>query len=159
LQYTVALLRHRVAALPDRAAGWHPEDKKWCAKEIIGHLTEEDNCDFVGRIRMMIEKQEPALKVNDQDEVARARRDCDKTLRDLMDEFESVRTDSVALVKKLKADDLDRGGIHPRTGRIAIRELLHEWVYHDLNHIRQIDVNFQRFLLGHLGNMKQFYQT
>jgi NADP-dependent 3-hydroxy acid dehydrogenase YdfG len=109
--------------------------------------------------RMMLEKPEPVLKVNDQDEVARTRRDCEKTLRDLLDEFESVRTDSVTFVKKLKTEDLDCGSIHAKTGHITVRELLHEWVYHDLNHVSQINANFQRFLLNHLGGMQQFYQS
>jgi hypothetical protein len=156
---TVALLRRRFTAFPARAAGWHPEIKKWCAKEIVGHLIEEDSRDFVGRIRTMVEEQEPALKVNDQDEVARSRRDCDRNLSDLLDEFEAIRMQSVAFVKRLGADDLDKAGIHPRIGRIRVRELLHEWVYHDLNHLRQIDANLQKFLFGHLGNMKQFYQS
>jgi len=159
LQSTVMLLRQRAATLPDRAISWHPDIGKWCTKEIIGHLTEEDHRDFVGRMRRMLEETEPSLKVNDQDKVARARRDCEKTLTALLDEFESVRTESVAFVKTLSAADLGRGGIHPRIGRITIQELLHEWIYHDLNHFRQIDANLQRFLLNHLGNMQKFYPS
>ena len=45
--------------------------KKWCIKEVIGHLTEEDKRDFAGRIEAMLDELEPSLKLNDQEEVAR----------------------------------------------------------------------------------------
>ena len=62
-------------------------------------------------------------------------------------------------MKKLKPEDLDCGGIHPKIGHITVRELLHEWVYHDLNHVSQINANFQGLLLNHLGGMQQFYKS
>ena len=159
LQNTTTVLRQLVAALPDRVVALHPGPGKWCIKEVIGHLTEEDKRDFVGRIRMMLDEPEPSLKVSDQEEVARARRDCEKNLHDLLDEFNTVRSSSVAFVVGLRATELDRGGVHPKIGHIRIRELLHEWIYHDLNHIRQIDANVQRFLWDHLGNMQRFYTS
>ena len=157
LHNTMIVLRQRVTALPDRAVARHPSSSKWCIKEVIGHLTEEDKRDFVGRIQAMLDELEPSLELNDQEEVARLRRDCDRNLRDLMDEFETVRCSSISFVMKLGVKDLDRGGVHPKIGRIRIRELLHEWIYHDLNHLRQIDANVQRFLWEHLGNMQRFY--
>ncbi len=159
LQNTTIVLRQRVTVLPDRAVAWHPGPAKWCIKEVIGHLTEEDKRDFAGRIEAMLDELEPSLKLNDQEEVARVRHDCDKNVRDLLDEFDTVRGSSIALVMKLGGTDLDRGGVHPKIGRIRICELLHEWIYHDLNHLRQIDANVQAFLWDHLGNMQRFYPS
>ena len=157
LHITTVVLRQRVTALPDRAITRHPGSAKWCIKEVIGHLAEEDKRDFVGRIQAMLDELDPSLKPNDQEEVARLRHDCDKNLNDLLDEFEAVRRSSISFVKKLGVAELERGGVHPKIGRIRIRELLHEWIYHDLNHLRQIDANVQRFLWDHLGNMQRFY--
>ena len=39
--------------------------------------------DFVGRIEVMLDEMDPTLKVDGQNEVARARRDCDKNLWEL----------------------------------------------------------------------------
>jgi hypothetical protein len=144
--------------LPERATAWHPAPGKWCIKEVVGHLTEEDNRDFAGRIRTMLDRDEPDLTVTDQDEAARLRRDCAKNLQDLLDEFSSARSAGVELVLNLKEAELLRAGIHPRVGRIRVCELLHEWVYHDLNHIGQISGNLQRLLWARLGNMQQFYK-
>jgi hypothetical protein len=159
LERTPVVLRHSISALPDRAVGYHPGSEKWCIKQILGHLTEEDKRDFVGRIERMLREPGLRLEVNDQNKVARERHDCDKNVGDLLDEFASVRANSVEFLKQLRAADLGCHGIHSTIGSISVRELLHEWVYHDLNHTKQIDVNTQRFLWDHLGNMQGFYSS
>jgi hypothetical protein len=68
-----------------------------------------------------------------------------------------MRSASVELVLNLKETDLVRGGIRPRMGRIQVVDVLHEWVYHDLNHIRQIGANVQRLLWANFGNIQPFY--
>jgi hypothetical protein len=159
LQNTATLVRLRVSALPDDALVWRTGPGKWCIKEIIGHLTESDKRDFVDRIGTMLSESEPVLKVNDQAEVARLRHDCDKSLQDLLEEFESVRSSSIAFVTRLNVTELDRSGVHPKIGKIRIREVLHDWIYHDLNHLKQIDSIVQSYLWDRLGNIQQFYQS
>jgi hypothetical protein len=158
LENTTALLRLRVPALPNGAVDWRPGPEKWCIKEIVGHLSESDKCDFVGRIQTMLGELEPDLTINDQAEIARQRRDCDKNLQDLLKEFDSVRSASVQFVTTLETADLDRTGMHPKIGKIRIREVLHDWMYHDLNHLKQIDSIVQGFIWNRLGNMQRFYQ-
>jgi hypothetical protein len=157
LRSTPIVLRNLLNVLPNGAAAWHPSAGKWCIKEVVGHLIEEDKRDFVGRIRVTLDQDEPHLTVTDQEEVARMRGDCDKSLDDLLDEFSAVRDSSVAFVSALKGSELRRGGVHPKIGRLQITNLLHEWIYHDLNHIRQINANIQSLLWAHLGNMQRFY--
>jgi len=74
--------------------------------------------DFVGRIEVMLDELDPTLKVDDPNEVARARRDCDKNLWELLFEFETVRRTSIAFLMRLRATELERGGFHPKIGRI-----------------------------------------
>lgn len=125
----------------------------------MGHLTEEDKRDFVGRIQMMLHQAEPQLNVNDQDRVARERHDCDQDIFKLLYEFAVVRSASVAFVESLTSADLERAGVHPKIGIICVRELLHEWLYHDLNHIKQVEGNTQQLLWNQLGNMQAFYKA
>jgi uncharacterized damage-inducible protein DinB len=157
LQTTPTVLRDMISPLPDRVVSLHPGAGKWCIKEVIGHLAEEDGRDFVGRINAMLLEYEPPLAVNDQDRLARERRDCGKDIDSLLDEFAMVRSRSIAFLKQLETAQLERRGFHPRIGPIRVRELLHEWIYHDLNHIRQIQGNIQSSLWPHLGNMRRFY--
>jgi DinB superfamily len=158
LRNTPVALRNLLEALPGGTVAWHPRAGEWCIKEVVGHLLEEDKRDFVGRIRLILDQDEPCLTVNDQEEVARMRRDCDRDLDELLDEFRTVRSASVSFISTLKATDLHRRGVHPTIGHLEVTNLLHEWIYHDLNHLSQIGANVQRFLWPHLGNMQRFYQ-
>jgi hypothetical protein len=77
------------------------------------------------------------------DEYPACTMDCDKRLDDLLN---TVRAESIAFVSEPKDTELHRGGIHPRIGHIRISNLLHEWIYYDLNHLRQIGTSVQSFL-------------
>lgn len=151
------VLRELISALPNRAVEYHPGPGKWCIKEVVGHLTEEDKRDFVGRVELMLRQEHPRLDLNDQDKVALERHDCDKDIFELLDEFASVRETSVRFIEQLSASDLERTGAHPKIGLIRVRELLHEWLYHDLNHARQVGRNAQQLMWHQLGNMQGFY--
>ena len=159
LQSTPATLNALLLGFPEEIYTYHPAEVRWCAKEIVGHLIEEDRRDFLGRIRLKLDFDEPQLSVNDQDAVARTRQDCGRDLKDLLAEFAAGRRGGgdLSIIDMLGENDLRRG-VHPKIGRIEICNLLHEWIYHDLNHVRQIAANMQSFLAKNLGNMRKFYE-
>jgi len=76
---------------------------------------------------------------------------------ELLDEFVTLRTGSITFVEGLRDVDLVRGGWHPDIGYVLVVDLLHEWVYHDHDHIRQMMANVQRYLWPHLGSTQKFY--
>jgi hypothetical protein len=43
-------------------------------------------------------------------------------------------------------------------GEISVRELLNDWAFHDLGHLRQIVEIKRHALYPHLGRMRAFYQ-
>jgi hypothetical protein len=99
---------------------------------------------------------EPSLEAWDQAAVARARRDCERSAAALIAELDALRRDSAALVAGLRPADLERGGRHPKVGRLRVGELLHEWVHHDRNHLRQMLANTQAAAWYHMGNARRF---
>jgi hypothetical protein len=62
------------------------------------------------------------------------------------------------LFKSLTSYDLVRVGRHPRIARITVSNLLHEWVYHDRNHMQQIHQNVRTFLWPCIGGTQRFYE-
>jgi DinB superfamily len=158
LHKTPAVLRTLLHPLPREMFTWHLTPGKWCINEVVGHLLEADRHDFMGRVRLILDHEEPRLTVSDQGEVARMRHDCDRDLNELLDELRQQRSSSLSCIAMFGDKELQRGGMHPTIGHLDIGNLLHEWVYHDMNHIRQIAANVQGFLWGHLGNMQRFYQ-
>ena len=156
LESAAAAIGAELAALPDDVLGWHPAPGEWCAKEVLGHIIESEWRGFAGRIRLILANDEPRLENWNQIEVAQARRDCDRTGPALVAEFDALRLDSVALVTGLQVDDLARGGLHPKVGHLRVGDLIHEWVHHDRNHLRQLLANVQAAAWPHMGNARRF---
>ena len=104
----------------------------------------------------MLAGNEPSLEAWDQGEIARARRDCERPAAALIAELDALRRDSVSLVAGLGGSDLTRGGHHPNVGHLRVSDLLHEWVHHDRNHLRQMLANTQAAAWPHMGNARRF---
>jgi hypothetical protein len=156
LRSAVTMLRAELTALPEAVLTFHPAPGEWCVKDVVGHLIEAERRGFAGRVRILLAEDTPRLQAWDQDEVARARRDCTRDVKALLGELEELRDDSVTLVTGLRGGDLTRAGEHPTVGRLRVADLLQEWVHHDRNHIRQILANVQAWAWPHMGNAQRF---
>ena len=145
-------------ALPESLLSWHPAPGEWCVKEVLGHLIEAERRGFAGRIRIILAGDDPDLELRswDQAAVARERNDCARDLRALLAELAGLRADAVSLVAGLDEADLARGGRHPQVGYLRIDNLLHEWINHDRNHVRQIYANVQAYVWPRMGNAQRF---
>ena len=64
----------------------------------------------------------------------------EKSLIELLNEFEKLRTENLDWLHtaKITDEDLEKKGIHPAFGEITLSQLLATWTVHDLNHIAQI---------------------
>ena len=158
LRAAAAALRTELSALPDTVLRHHPGPGAWCAKEVLGHLIEAERRGFAGRIRQILAERDPALSAWDQDAVARERRDCERPLAPLLDEFLVLREYSAALVCALGPSALARGGQHPTVGALTVADLIQEWVHHDRNHLRQILENVRAYVWPFMGNAQRFSQ-
>jgi hypothetical protein len=156
LEGALASLRAEVAAVPRSVMDWHPAPGEWCIKEVIGHLIEAEQRGFAGRIRIILGAPDPQLQTWDQNAVARERHDCARDVHDLLRTFTGLREEGVALARRLRPDQLARGGHHPTVGYLRVADLLHEWVHHDRNHLKQILANVQSFVWPHMGNAQKF---
>jgi hypothetical protein len=157
LHSAAATIHAELSALPAPVLAFHPAPGEWCAKEVLGHLIESEKRGFSGRIRLILGSEEsPPLEGWDQDAVARARKDCERDWPGLHHEFTQLRSASVAQVAGLAPADLSRGGQHPKVGFLTVADLLHEWVHHDRNHIRQMLAGVQAYAWPHMGNAQRF---
>jgi hypothetical protein len=66
------------------------------------------------------------------------------------------RQENDALLGSLQEADLLLGGEHPAVGFLTVGDLLHEWVHHDRNHIRQIFANIQGYVFPSMGDAQRF---
>jgi hypothetical protein len=151
-------LSARLRGLPREALVFHPAAEDWCVNEVVGHLIEAERRGFAGRIREMLEADDPVFVPWDQPSIAAARHDCDRIPAELIEEFAELRKGSARLVAGLSDADLERAGQHPEVGRLRVTDVMHEWVYHDANHDRQILANIQAAVWPHMGNAQLFDQ-
>jgi hypothetical protein len=143
-------------ALPPEAARWHAAPGEWCVNETLGHIVEAERRGFNGRIRRTLAADTPTEIGWDQVGVARERRDCDRDPAAIAAEFAALRADSVALVAGLDDAALDRACIHDRAGRLTVRDLMHEWLHHDRNHIGQLYDVVQAYVWPSMGGAQRF---
>ena len=45
---------------------------------------------------------------------------------------------------------------HPLVGELRVVDLIHEWIHHDQNHIKQILNNIQAYVWPNMGNAQNF---
>ncbi len=145
-----------LTALGDELARWRPAPGEWSANECLGHVIEADRRGFAGRIRRILAADGVAEQGWDQIAVAAARRDHERTVVEVLAEFEAGRTEAIALVGSLTSAELERFAVHDRVGRVTVANLLHEWVFHDRNHIRQLLANAQARAWPAMGNARRF---
>ena len=73
--------------------------------------------------------------------------------------FEDQRKTNIELLRGLPAETGSRKGLHRSAGEITLSQMLHEWVLHDIGHIRQIAelVRARKYLAG-AGPLGEDYQ-
>lgn len=49
LGVTPVFLQTELSRIPVAALNWHPAAGEWCAKEVVGHLSESEQRGFAGR--------------------------------------------------------------------------------------------------------------
>jgi hypothetical protein len=156
LEVAPVVLDAELRAAGEELASWPPAPGEWSMKACVGHLIEAERRGFAGRIRIILSSDRPNLETWDQPAVALARRDHERPLEPLLDEFRTLRWDSVGLVRSLGVEDLDRVGLHPEVGELRVRDLLGEWVHHDRNHVRQALAIAQSRVWPQMGNARRF---
>ena len=106
---------------------------------VLGHLIQGEIDDWIPRARWILEHgRERAFPPFDR--FAHIERTRDRSLGELLDEFETLRETGLSALREVIAGraDLDAGGLHPELGEVTLRQLLATWAVHDLNHIAQI---------------------
>jgi len=143
-------------ALPPNVASWHPAPGDWCVNEVVGHVIVTEKNGFAGRIGVILGADEPDLPTYDRDGIQKTRNDCARDPKELSQEVLVVRSQSLELIRALRPDQIERGGSHPEVGRLTVGDLLHEWVHHDGNHLRQALANVQAYVWPNMGNARRF---
>ena len=106
----------------------------------------------------MIERDEPALPLFDQEKRALELEYNRKAPGKSLASFARQRQANLKWLRRLKPAQLKRKGIHQTVGEITAEELIHEWAFHDLGHLKQV-LEVKRYALWpRIGNLRAFYK-
>lgn len=146
LEEAIALLRRTPAALrallQDLPEPWILANEgpgTWSSFDVVGHYLHAERTNWIQRI-MVIINGEGQGKFPVFDRFAQFQFDKNLSLKDLLEDFETIRNNNLDELKSLNLSeaDLDKTGIHPDFGQVTLRQLLATWVAHDLDHLYQI---------------------
>lgn len=141
-----ALLERTPAALRALLEGLGPEwlDARegagtWSPFEVMGHLADNEEVDWLPRLRLVLESGERVPFTPYEREGFRVSQK-DRDLGARLSRFGTLRRENLAALAALglTASDLGRTGMHPALGRVTVENLIAGWVVHDLTHLAQI---------------------
>jgi hypothetical protein len=109
------------------------------AFDVVGHLIDGEETDWMVRARIILSKA-PRPEFQPYDRFRHRKLNIGRPLSSLLDEFAILRAENLTLLRswELGQAELDLPGIHPKFGRVTLRELLSAWVVHDLGHVAQV---------------------
>jgi DinB superfamily len=157
LEQAPIIIEKIVMSASDQDMGWKPAMDRWSISEVLAHLADAEVIGFRERIRVMMEKKNPAIESYDQNAAYAAGKYAGLG-RENLKKFCHERDRSLSFLRYVSPDVLGRTGQHSKIGSITIGQLLNEWAFHDLGHIRQIaELYRSRAFYPHCGPFQQFY--
>ena len=119
---------------------------EWSALECLQHLVDTERWVFPVRVQYFLNGQDfPAFDPDTQGSQLNGPADP----AGLAAEFDLLRHNSLAVLAKIKPDDLQRSAGHQELGAVTLGEMLHEWAGHDLMHTVQAErALMQPFIQG-----------
>lgn len=136
---TPAVLRAWLHGLPEEWTASNEGPDTWSPFDVVGHLVHGEEADWIPRIQHIL-RGDGDKPFKPFDRFAQLEANKDKSLEQLLDEFEAARRRSLKQFAGLgmTESELDMKGTHPEFGSVNLRQLLATWLAHDFTHIAQI---------------------
>jgi hypothetical protein len=150
LATTPEVLPRLVASIAPGLTDTRPAPEEWSPREILGHLRYVEGL-LRDRIGRMVEG--PGEEAMPPGPPAPEPGPVEESLAAWL----AARRESLAWLRSLRPEQLERAGIHRRYGRITVREHVVEWGYHDLEHLRQLAATVEAALYPAIGGWRALY--
>ena len=122
------------SACREADGGFRYAPGKWSLKEVLGHIIDTERI-FTYRALRVARADETPLAGFEQDDYVRAGGFGERTLRSLIDEYQSVRPASLTLFRSFGDDAWTRRGT-ASSNPISVRALAFMTAGHELHHLR-----------------------
>lgn len=136
LRQTPTSLRNLLAPATPEQLQWRASAERWSIAMILAHLAEVEVKGFQSRFRAMLGADQPLLPAYDQMELFRSGREFDPYAE--LARFEDRRAATMGILEKMPDGAGERSGRHDELGVLTVAQLLNEFAFHDLGHVRQV---------------------
>ena len=139
LRRTPATLDLLLRDLPEQWLMTNEGADTWSPYDVVGHLIHGEETDWIPRAKMILEHGESrAFTPFNREAMFETSRG--KSIAELLETFARLREESLRELEDLRLTPelMEKRGLHPEFGSVALRQLLSTWVVHDLSHIGQI---------------------
>jgi hypothetical protein len=139
LSRTPSALNALLRDLPDAWTSKNEGDGTMTTFDVVGHLTHLERTDWMRRVTLVLQCDE-SLVFPRVDRWGHVRECQGKTLQDLLDEFDRLRSQNLNTLRSmnLQPDDFSKRTRHPSFGPVTLAQLLATWTAHDMTHLHQI---------------------
>jgi DinB superfamily len=160
LEATPEILRGLLSGITEQQMYWKPAADRWSIAEILEHLSHAEGHCFRARAEKMAKWDNPVLEEYDQEALSAQGQYSGRDAEDSFDHFEEQREDNLSFLSSLPARTAGKTGAHPKLGTITLGQLMNEWAFHDLGHIRQIaEIARAAVYYPNMGPFAQFYKV
>ncbi len=157
LRQTPDLLRSLLANVTGEDLDWRPSPDRWSISMVLAHLADVDRNSMISRFHAIAEQNNPLLPVYDQLQLFHSGKKFDG-LQELAS-FGLERRKMLSWLETVPASIGSRTGRHEQLGVITFTELLNEFLFHDLGHIRQvIELYRSHAVYPKMGAFQNYYK-
>ncbi|MFC0774337.1 DinB family protein [Terrimonas alba] len=159
LQRTPAVLKTLLQGLDEDWIVNNEGPETFSPYDVIGHLIHGEKTDWRDRAGMIMKFGESKTFVP-YDRFAQFEESKGKSLQQLLDEFDKLRSVNLQWLASLQLsdEDFDKKGVHPSLGTVTLRQLLSTWTVHDLTHIAQISRVMAKQYKEEIGPWVEFFR-
>ncbi len=116
-----------------------PAPGKWSMLEIVCHLRDMEREAYLARYRRLLAEDDPRLPDIEGERLALERDYRSAKLADALRDWRAARRETLALLRRLKAGDWARSGVHESAGPLTVETLLRrQAVGNDEAHLQQL---------------------
>jgi hypothetical protein len=134
-------LEKHYAAFPAEFVHWAPESwagvpsEPFTAIEQVCHVRDIEIEGYQVRFRRTLDEESPLLESIDSEAVAKERDYGRYDVARVFAEFRAARAETVSLLARLKAEQLERPAVFEGYGPVTLRGLIHYLCSHDQQHL------------------------
>ena len=134
------LMTQLLAARSEREGNFRYAPDKWTVKELVGHISDTERV-FTYRALRISRADSTPMEGFEQDDYVKNGGFNDRTLADLTDEFDQVRSATLALYQGLGGEAWARRGVANKN-EVTVRALAYIIAGHELHHRRILEEKY-----------------